>query len=193
MDPVTFLLLLPSTKLVCRRLAPWPFCFTSTEVRWLITDRDWGWGGGGGKSEGSTMDTAQKRLERLWTTTRTMEVLRRCPLTIAQRLVHCATAAVLGRVTKTMSTALLFEEQPEAKEVQLLQPSYTSLLLISPGLNYLRVQLHPPPLNLSWNPVLAPLRPLPFYDCTGWLGTNNKKPRSYFLPLQPSQNTSYLL
>ena len=51
-----------------------------------------GGGGGGRKSEGSTADTARKRPERLWTAARTMEVLRRCPLAIAQRLVHCATA-----------------------------------------------------------------------------------------------------
>ena len=39
-----------------------------------------------------------------------MEVLRRCPLAIAQRLVHCAIAlstAVLDRITKTMSVAPL--------------------------------------------------------------------------------------
>ena len=39
-----------------------------------------------------------------------MEVLRRCPLAIAQRLVHCAVAvstAVLDRVTKTMSIVKL--------------------------------------------------------------------------------------
>ena len=39
-----------------------------------------------------------------------MEVLRRCPLAIAQRLVHWAIAvstAVLDRVTTTMSVALL--------------------------------------------------------------------------------------
>ena len=85
-----------------------PFCFTSTEVRWLIRDGDRG--GRGRKSEGSTVDTARKRPERPWTAARTMEVLRRCPLTIAQRLVHCAIAvstAVLGRVTRTMSVALL--------------------------------------------------------------------------------------
>ena len=66
-----------------------------------------GGGGGGGakewrgrKSEGSTADTARKRPERPWTATRTMEVLRRCPFAIAQRLVHCAIAvstAVLGQ------------------------------------------------------------------------------------------------
>ena len=66
------------------------FCFTSTEARWLIGDGGGGGGGGGGgrKSESS------------WTAARTMEVLRRCPLAIAQRLVHCAVAvstAVLGQ------------------------------------------------------------------------------------------------
>ena len=54
--------------------------------------------------KGSTAETARKRPERPWTAARTMEVLRRCPLAIAQRLVHCAIAvstAVLDRVTKT--------------------------------------------------------------------------------------------
>ena len=56
----------------------------------LIRDGDKG--GRGRKSEGSTEDTDRERPERPWTTARTMEVLRRCPLAIAQRLVHCATA-----------------------------------------------------------------------------------------------------
>ena len=63
----------------------------------------------GDDSEGSTVETVQKRPERPWTTARTMEVLRRCPLAIAQQLVHCTIAvstAVLDRVTKTMSVAL---------------------------------------------------------------------------------------
>ena len=95
-------------------------------------------GGGGRKGEGSTADTARKRPERPWTAARTMEVLRRCPLAIAQRLVHCATAVsipCLGRVTRTMSVrCTAVEEQPEAKEVQLSQPSSTSLIIISSGL-----------------------------------------------------------
>ena len=89
-------------------------CFTSTETIRLIRDREpwtstsstfalrpqmrdgllgtgnggrWGGGGGGGrKTEVSTADTARKRPERPWTAARTMEVLRRCPLAIAQRL-----------------------------------------------------------------------------------------------------------
>ena len=69
-----------------------PFCFTSTEARWLIRDGDRG--GRRRKSEGSTADTARKKPERPWAASRTMEVLRWCPLAIAQRLVHCATAVL---------------------------------------------------------------------------------------------------
>ena len=65
-------------------------CLTSTEARWPIRDGDRV--GRGRESEGSTAETARKRLERPWTAARTMEVLGRCPLAIAQRLVHCATA-----------------------------------------------------------------------------------------------------
>ena len=85
--------------------------FTSGEARWLIRDGDRV--GRGWKSKGSTADAAQKRPERPWTAARTMEVLRRCPLAIAQRqwLVHCAVAVSLiccaWTVTKTMSVALL--------------------------------------------------------------------------------------
>ena len=113
-------------------------CFTSTEARWLIRDRDRV--GRGRKSEGSTADTARKRPERPWTAARTMEVLRRCPLAIAQRLVHCAIAvstAVLGQSHKDNVRCTAVDEQLgqlEAKEVHLSQPSSTSLLMISSGL-----------------------------------------------------------
>ena len=83
------------------------------------------------KSEVSTADTARKRP---WTAARTMEVLRRCPLAIAQRLVHCATAvstAMLGQSHKDNVRCTAVEEQLEAKKVQLSQPSSTSLLMIS--------------------------------------------------------------
>ena len=76
-----------------------------------------------------------------------MEVLRRCPLAIAQRLVHRAVAvstAVLGQSHKDNVRCTAVEEQPEVKAVQLSQPSSTSLLMISSGL---RVQLHLPPLR----------------------------------------------
>ena len=112
-------------------------CFTSTEARWPI--RDWDRVGRGRQSEGSTAETARKRPERPWTAARTMEVLRRCPLAIAQRLVHCAIAvstAVLGQSHKDNVRCTAVDEQLgqlEAKEVQLAQPSSTSLLMISSG------------------------------------------------------------
>ena len=61
-----------------------------------------------------------------------MEVL------IAQRLVHCAIAlstAVLDRVTDNVRCTAVDEQlgQLEAKDVQLAQPSSTSLLMISSG------------------------------------------------------------
>ena len=104
----------------------------------LIRDRDRfeGWGGGR-ESEGSTADRARKRPERPWTAARTMEVLRRCPLAIAQRLVHRAIAvstAVLEQSHKDNARCTAVEEQLEAKKVQLSQPSSTSLLMISSGL-----------------------------------------------------------
>ena len=76
-------------------------CLTSTEARWTIRDGDRV--GRGRQSKGSTAETARKRPERPWTAARTMEELRRCPLAIAQRLVHCAIAvstAVLGQSHK---------------------------------------------------------------------------------------------
>ena len=45
--------------------------------------------------------------------------VKECPLAIAQRLVHCAIAvstAVLGRVTRTMSVALLLRNSPKRKK-----------------------------------------------------------------------------
>ena len=87
-------------------------CFTSTEARWLIRDGDRG--GRRQKSEGSTADTARKRPERPWTAARTMEVLWRCPLAIAQRLVHCAIAvstAVLGQSHKDKVRCTAVDEQ----------------------------------------------------------------------------------
>ena len=92
------------------------------------------------KSEGQTSNTAQKRPERPWTAARTMEVLRQCPLAIAQQLVHCAIAvstAVFGQSHKdNVRCTAVDAEQLKAKEVQLSQPSSTSLyiLMISSGL-----------------------------------------------------------
>ena len=96
-------------------------CFTSTEARWPIRDGDRV--GRGRQSEGSTAETARKRPERPWTAARTMEVLRRCPLAIAQRLVHCAIAvstAVLGQSHKDNVRCIAVDEQlGQLKAVQL--------------------------------------------------------------------------
>ena len=99
-----------------------------------------------------------------------MEVLRGCPLAIAQRLVHRAIAlstAVLDRVTKTMSVAPLLMnnlDNSKQKTSNLLSPApppYSwSLLGKSEG-------PAPPPsskiswsFDLAWNPVLP--TPLPY-------------------------------
>ena len=135
-------------------------CLTSTEARWPIRDGDRvGWGR---ESEGWTAETVRKRPERPWTAARTMGVLRRCPLAIAQRLVHCAIAvstAVLDRVTKTMSVALLLTnnlDNSKQKTSNLLSPApppYSwSLLGKCEG------PAPPPskiswPFDLAWNPA----------------------------------------
>ena len=113
-----------------------------------------GTGGMGRKSEGLTADATRKRPERLWTTARTMEVLRRCPLTTAQQLVHCTIAvstAVLGRSHKDNVRCTAVGEQLEAKEVHLLQ---LSSHLPTPDLFWanLKVPLHLPPLDLLISP-----------------------------------------
>ena len=63
----------------------WQFWFSvalrpQRRVGLLGTGTEWG---GGKRVKGSTEETARKRPERPWTATRTMEMLRRCPLTIA--------------------------------------------------------------------------------------------------------------
>ena len=135
-------------------------CLTSTEAGWPIRDGDRV--GKRARVIGSTAETARKRPERPWTAARTMEVLRRCPLAIAQRLVHCAIAlstAVLDRVTKTMSVAPLLTnnlDNSKQKMSNLLSPApppYSwSLLGKSEG-------PAPPPsskisrsFDLAWNP-----------------------------------------
>ena len=119
-----------------RRVECW---FTSTETVRTITDGDRRLGGGvgGRKSEGSTADTARKRPERAWNAVRTMEVLkavspRHCPATSAPR--NCCFSCRAGQSHKDNVRCTAVEEQPEAKEVQLSQPSSTSLLMISSGL-----------------------------------------------------------
>ena len=116
--------------------------------------------GRGRESEGSTGETARKRPERPWTAARTMEVLRRCPLAIAQRLEHCAiavSAAVLDRVTKTMSVAPLLTNNLDNSKQKTSTTCSAQLHLPTHDLFWanVRVQLHLPPLrslDLAWNP-----------------------------------------
>ena len=130
------------------------FCFTSTEARWLIRDGDGGGGVGGGrgrKNEDSTADTARKRPERPWTAARTMEVLRRCPLALAQRLVHCAIAVSTAESQRQCPLhccgGTARSERSSTFAAQLHLPVH------DPFWANLRVQLHLPPLDLAWNPV----------------------------------------
>ena len=101
--------------------------------------------------KGSTAETARKRPERPWTAAKTMEVLRLCPLAIAQRLVHCAIAlstAVLDRVTKTMSVAPLLTNNLD--NLKQRRPTCSAQLhLPTHDLFWakVRVQLHLPPLR----------------------------------------------
>ena len=103
--------------------------------------------------------TIRKRLERPWTATRTMEVLRRCPLTIAQQLVHWAIAvstAVLDRVIKTMSIALLLTnnlDNPKQKKSNLLSPAPPPYLWSLLG--KLEGPAPPPSSKISWSFDLA--------------------------------------
>ena len=102
-------------------------CFTSTEARWLIRDGD--------RGEGDERVKARPRIPP--EKDRRDRGLPRCPLAIAKRLVHCAIAvstAVLGQSHKDNVRCTAVDEQLEqleAKEVQLSQPSSTSLLMIS--------------------------------------------------------------
>ena len=129
----------------------------------LGTGTEYEWEGDDTESEGSTAETARKRPERPWTAARTMElVLRRCPLAIAQRLVHCAfavsTAVLAWTVTKTMSVALLLMNNLDNSKRKRGSICSAQFHLPTHDLFWanLRVQLHLPPLrslDLAWNPA----------------------------------------
>ena len=98
-----------------------------------------------------------------------MEVLWRCPLTIAQRLVHCATAlstAVLGHSHKDNVRCTAVEKQLEAEEVQLSFAAQLHLPTHDLFWANLKVQLHLPPLDLLilWS-RLEPCDPHPLPRC----------------------------
>ena len=81
-----------------------------------------------------------------------MEVLRRYPLTIAQRLVHCAiavSAAVLGQNHKDNVRCTAVDEQLEQLESKEVRLYFAQLHLPTHDLFWanLKVQLHLPPLR----------------------------------------------
>ena len=76
---------------------------------------------------------------------------RHCPATGAPR--NCCFNCRAGQSHKDNVRCTAVEEQPEAKEVQLSQPSSTSLHAHDLFWANVRVQLHHPPLDLAWNPV----------------------------------------
>ena len=112
----------------------WPCCFTSMEVRLLIRDRDgWGWG------EEDERVKARPRIlpEKDWRdhhqnngSVKAMSP-RHCAATSA--LHNCCFNCSAGQSHKDNVRCTAVEEQPEAKEFQLSQPSSTSLLMISSG------------------------------------------------------------
>ena len=105
--------------------------------------------GGGGRGDERVKARPQIPPEK-YRRDRTMEVLRRSPLVIAQQLVHCAIAvstAVLGQNHKDNVRCTAVEEQLETKEVQLSQPS-SHLPTHDLFWANLKVQLHLPPLYL---------------------------------------------
>ena len=77
---------------------------------------------------------------------------RHCAATCA--LLSCCFNCVLGQIRKDKVRCTAVEEQPEAKEVQRSQPSSTAPAHDLFWAN-LRVQLHLPPLDLAWNPVMT--------------------------------------
>ena len=105
------------------------FCFTSAEARWLIRDGGGGGGGGGPKSE-------ECRLDRGYRPKKTGETVdrrqnngsvkavspRHCAATSALRIFAVSTA-VLGRVTRTMSVALLLRNISKQKKSNFRSPA----------------------------------------------------------------------
>ena len=99
-----------------------------------------GGGGGGGESEGSTAaghrpKKTGKTVDRRQNNGSVKAVSpRHCAETSAAAPRNCCFTCRAGQSHKDNVHCTAAEEQPEAKEVQLSQPSSTSLLMISSGL-----------------------------------------------------------
>ena len=112
-----------------------------SEVAYQEREEGGAWGGRGRKSDGSTADTARKRPERPWTaatenngSVKVVSPRPHCAATSALR--NCCFNCHVGQSHKDNVCCTAVEEQPEAKEVQLSQPSSNSLLMISSGLTW---------------------------------------------------------
>ena len=137
----------------CKRVLLGPFCFTSTEARWLIRVGDSGEGGGGTGEErvkaARPRTTARKRP---WTAARTMEVSMavsprpHCPATSALRCFSCrAWAESQGQCPLHCCWATTRSERSPtfAAQPAVHLPTHDLFWLTS-----VKVQLHLPPLNL---------------------------------------------
>ena len=114
---------------------PSTFCFTSTEVRWLIRNRDREWKrmkesrldhGYCPKKTGETVDHHQNN--------GSVKAVSPHHRTATSALRNCCFNCHAGQSHKDNAHCTAVEEQLTAKEVQLSQPSSTSLLMISSGL-----------------------------------------------------------
>ena len=111
------------------------FCFTSTEARWLIRDGDRGEGDARMKAR-PRIPPEKDRRDR-GSPPEQWKCYGGVPSPLPSDLVHCAIAvstAMLGQSHKDNVHCTAVDEQLEAKEIQLSQPSSTSLLMISSGL-----------------------------------------------------------
>ena len=121
---------------------PWPYCFTSTEARLPIRDGDGG-GGGNGTREwrldcGYCPKKTGESVDRRQNNGNVMVVSPRHSAVTSAPCNFCfnchAGQSQCSHKDNVRCTAV--EEQPKAKEVQLSQPSSTSLLMISSGLTW---------------------------------------------------------
>ena len=111
--------------------------FTSTEARWLIRDGDGGRGGGGDErvKARSRIPPEKDRRDRCCRQNNgSVKAVSPRHYAATSALRNCCFNCRAGQSHKDSVHCTAVEEQLEAKEVQLSQPSSTSLLMISSGL-----------------------------------------------------------
>ena len=109
-----------------------PYCFTSTEVRLLIWDRDWGGvGGGDERVKAWPWLPPEKDWRDHGPPPEQWKAVSPGHCTASSALCNCCFNCCAGQSHKDNVHCTAVEEQLEAKEVQLSQPSTTSLLISS--------------------------------------------------------------